>query len=395
MRPNKSVFAALCLWAHLVPATAQTHLSDREERGSALMQGCDTSLHVDINASLIAPYTYSFSSDVTPGSTMVQDQVWHCYNGTFYEQPGDYCEVTFPGQAEYPVCLTVNAFDLVASMPCSTSVCKFIEALPDISCEDLVADFTISGINGQTITLASNSVMNGAPLQVLWSYPDDATSATPDSTHTYEGPGPHKVCMTVVGPPPVYCTSTVCKWLYLGPGNVPCNLLLDQGFVLLQEGDVVGVLDTSITSGMAGNVSWDFGDGSTSTGPLAIHRYTGPGTYPVCGTVELWGPLVSDTCISTECTVVETTALVTVPEQSDKGELQVWPVPFQDRLTVQLPWADPVELRLLDLQGRTVDSWSFGVRTTHELDLGRLPAGCYLLECVAGKRTLRRTVVKE
>jgi hypothetical protein len=86
---------------------------------------------------------------------------------------------------------------------------------------------------------------------------------------------------------------------------------------------------------------------------------------------------------------------VTVPEQSDKGELQVWPVPFQDRLTVQLPWADPVELRLLDLQGRTVDSWSFGVRTTHELDLGRLPAGCYLLECVAGKRTLRRTVVKE
>jgi len=379
----------------MVPAVAQTTLSDREVRGGALMQGCDTSLHVDINSTLIAPYTYLLAGEVNPGSTMVQDKVWHCYNGSFYEQPGDYCEVTFPGQAEYPVCLTVNAFDLVTSMPCSTSVCKFIEALPDMSCADLDADFTIVGANGQTITLASTSFMNGVPLQVLWSYPDQATSTTPESTHTYEGPGPHKVCMTVVGPPPVYCTSTVCKWLYLGPGNVPCELLLDQGFVLLQEGDVVGVLDTSITSGMARAVSWDFGDGSTSAGRLAIHRYPGPGVYSVCSTIELWGPLVSDTCVSMECTWVETNALVTVPELNADSDLRVWPVPFQGTLSVQVPWKEHSLLRLFDLQGRNISQWAIGNSSVRELDLSALPAGSYLMECASQGRVLRRSVIKQ
>jgi PKD repeat protein len=374
------------------PASAQLHPEGSLERGGAIIQGCDPSLQVDILPVLTGPYTYAFYSAVEPGNNSVLDLVWQCYNGSFYEQTGAYCDVVFPGQAEYPVCLTVNAFDLTASIPCSTSVCRLIEALPDVSCESLDADFTIAAINGQTITFTSTSEFSD-PLQTFWSYGEEAMNGEPEGTHTYSGPGPHKVCMTVVGPPPVYCNATVCKWLYLGPGDLPCEVVVDQGFVLYQENDLIGVLDTSMTSGMESDVLWDFGDGSSSTGRLAVHRYTMPGTYTLCSTVDVWGPLLSDTCSNMACVPVETMTMVTVPEHPDQELLRAWPVPLTDRMHVIAPWPD-ASLVLMDTQGRQVAHWMLAGQGEQAIDLNNVQPGAYVLECWSQGRYLRRAVIK-
>lgn len=374
------------------PAHAQLHPEGSLERGGTVMQGCDPSLEVDILPVLTGPFTYAFYSSIEPGNNVVQDLVWQCYNGEFYEQTGSYCEVVFPGQAEYPVCLTVTAFDLTASMPCSTSVCRLIEALPDASCESLNADFTIATINGQTITFTNTSEFS-EPLQTFWSYGEEAQNGEPEGTHTYSGPGPHKVCMTVVGPPPVYCNATVCKWLYLGPGDLPCEVVVDQGFVLYQENDLVGVLDTSMISGMESEVQWDFGDGSSASGQLAVHRYAMPGTYSLCSTVDVWGPLLGDTCSTMACVPVESVALVTVPELTTQEQLRAWPVPLTDRLNVVVPWPN-ASLMLMDTQGRQVARWTLQARGEQTVDVSDVRPGAYLLECRSEDRLLRRSVVK-
>lgn len=374
------------------PTHAQLHPESSVERGGAVMQGCDPSLQVDIEPVLTGPYTYAFFSTIEPGNTMVQDLVWQCYNGSFYEQTGSYCDVVFPGQAEYPVCLTVNAFDLTASMPCSTSVCRLIEALPDTSCENLNADFTIGAINGQTISFLSTTEFTG-PVQTLWTFGEEPLTAEPAGTHTFSSPGPHKVCMTVVGPPPVYCNATVCKWLYLGPGDLPCDVVVDQGFVLYQENGLVGVLDTSMTSGMESTVHWDFGDGSTAAGRLAVHRYAMPGTYTLCSTVDVWGPLLSDTCNTLACVPVEAMALVTIPERPEQEPLRAWPVPLTDRLHVVAPRPNAT-LVLLDTQGRQVAIWTLQGQGEQVVDVGDLRPGAYLLECRSGDELLRRPVIK-
>jgi PKD repeat protein len=374
------------------PTHAQLHPEGPVERGGTVMQGCDPSLQVDILPVLTGPYTYAFYSSIEPGNNSVQDLVWQCYNGSFYEQTGTYCDVVFPGQAEYPVCLTVHAFDLTASMPCSTSVCRLIEALPDSSCESLNADFTIAAINGQTITFTSTSEFSD-PLQTLWSYGEEALTGQPEGTHTYSGPGPHEVCMTVVGPPPVYCNATVCKWLYLGPGDLPCEVVVDQGFVLYQENDLISVLDTSMTSGMESGVHWDFGDGSSASGRLAVHRYAMPGTYTLCSTVDVWGPLLNDTCSNVACVPVESMALVTVPELATQEQLKAWPVPLTDRLNVVAPWSN-ASLMLMDTQGRQVARWTLQSQGEQVVDVSDVRPGAYLLECRSEGRLLRRAVVK-
>lgn len=381
-----SVNRALCI---LLPtllgpmgAYAQLFPEHSPERGGGSLVGCDPSLQVDFDAQILGGYGYLMVPNVQEGETYVLNSVWSSFSDVLVQSYDPELNIGFPGPGEYPVCLTVNALDAGSFAPCSTSTCKLIEALPDSICLDLVADFTISGVAGSEITFVELGDITSVPYEAQWVFEDGAVSVGPTATHPFAGPGPHRVCMTLVGGPPTYCSSSVCKWLYIGPGTSDCDLFMEPGFIHYNDGQLVGVLDTSSTSGLDHEVAWDFGDGTVSTGQVALHAYEQPGYFNLCRTLRMWGPMLTDTCVTTECVDIFTYPSTAVDEVA--GAMADWsasPVPTASDVRFKGPWVNDLRIRVLDLSGRTVQEFgpwpgSNGI----SIDLSPMSPGIYLAE---------------
>jgi PKD repeat protein len=372
-------------------AQAQLHpVGPIEERGGGTVQGCDSSLHVAFTAEITGPYSYVFSPYVTPGATIVTGNVWSWSDNsdsTLHQLYGEMdLPVVFPNGEEHVVCLTVNAIDAITQQPCSTTTCDLFQPLADSSCISLVPDFTISAIDGSTVTFMDLSSFAAGVQGTYWSFGDGMSTAEVTPSHTFYGPGPFEVCLTVQGPGPVYCTATVCKWLYLGPAGVPCGTVLEQGFLFLQQDNVVGVLDTSFTAGMNTNITWDFGDGYTAEGNVAVHAYS-MGAYELCSTVRVWGPLTTDTCTSTMCRTVDAFLGTAIEGQETNGPLHAWPNPFSEELAITGLEAGVAHVRIHDACGRSVYQALAQAGPLVTLDLSQLAAGTYTLHCMQGGRT--------
>lgn len=391
-----TTFLAPCLLG--LTAAAQTQLLPdlASARGGGILSNCDTSLHVGIHTTIQNNYYCFFAPEVQAGSTTVENMIWSYYiNGSFGQQTSPTLQLSYPGQVEYPVCLTVDAYDLVAQQPCSTTVCDLVTPLPDVSCISLQAAFGISSVNANTITFQNNSTFDGIIQQVLWSFGDGATIASPSATHDFIGSGPFEVCLTVIGPSPAYCTSTLCQYLYLGPGDVDCPQLIEQGFILLQSENLVGVLDTSTTSGMNSRIDWDFGDGALAEGNVAVHAYGSPGEFQLCGTLRAWGPLLADTCITSICRGVVAFPVLVTEELADTRTLSVRPNPFSSSISIAGLVGGGTELTVLDASGRVVHRHAARTGLTTNLGLSWLEAGGYLLLVTNDRGTTATRIIKE
>jgi len=176
----------------------QLHPQVTAERGGSTIQGCDPSLTVDFTANILGSFAYQFDPVVDQGNTYVVGSVWSYLAGDIEQSTDPELQTVFPGPGEYPVCLTVNALDAGTFQPCSTSTCRLIDALPDSSCLDLNPDFTIGLINDATITFQDLTSFSGQSFTTSWSFDDGSTVAGLQATHTFEGSGPHKVCMNLL-----------------------------------------------------------------------------------------------------------------------------------------------------------------------------------------------------
>jgi len=377
-------------------AQAQLYPIEREARGGGTIQGCDSSLHVGFSSLIIDPFTYVFNAEVDSGITAVTGSLWSYYTTDFYQLLGEVdLQIAFPGSGDYPVCLTVNAIDPETQQPCSTTTCDLFQPLADSSCLSLVPDFTIAAVDGQTITFLDQSSFAAALEQLYWSFGDGAFTAQVSPSHTFSGPGPFEVCLTVIGPAPVYCSATVCKWLYLGPTGVDCSVVLDQGYLFLQQEDLVGVLDTSRTSGMNTAVTWDFGDGYIAVGNVAVHAYEA-GSYDLCSTVRVWGPLTTDTCISTLCRTVEAYPVAVVDELSEGLLVNAWPNPFSDHLSLSGLEPGMVDIAIHDACGRLVhQAFARTDGPSLTLSLERLAPGAYTVRYAQDARMFIARALKQ
>lgn len=349
-------------------------------KGGGGWQDCNASLEIDFQDTLTDYLTYRFTPVITPGSNLVANTVWSYYDGTFQQSFEDTLVHQFPIPGEHFVCLTANAFDLNTQQPCTATRCRPVEILQDDSCAYLVVDFTIAGIDGGSITFEDQSTFPNGIASMAWSFGDAGSSIATQPTQFFDDPGPHQVCLTVVGNGSVGCTATVCKWLYLGPAPVECDVLLDPGFLFLQQDALVGVLDTSITSGAFSSVEWDFGDGSVASGAWAVHGYEWSGVYSLCSTVRLWGPLAADTCVNTQCITVVVMDIVGLDDtyEDHSGPL-AYPVPFTDRLMLTGLDPMPSEVRVIDAMGRIVHS-ARSIGSGLVLELGHIGDGAYILQ---------------
>ncbi|HRD51838.1 MAG TPA: PKD domain-containing protein [Flavobacteriales bacterium] len=353
-------------------------------KGGGILQTCDTSMHVDFATTYLNNYGCQFSPDVVLGSTSQISAQWDYYNHALGIWSSEYSTaptVSYAGAQPYPMCYTVNAFDQVASQPCITTVCKLVTPYAYAQCAAMEVDFTIGSVNGNSITFANTSQFPGGQIaESFWDFGDGSSVASsPSATHAFSGSGPFQICLTVVGGAPDYCTATRCQWLYLGPAGLPCDEVVDHGFSVLQYGNLVGALDTSYTTGMNARYDWDFGDGALASGRIAAHAYAPDQTYELCGTLRVWGPLLSDTCVTTLCRTIDAQAVVGTVEQHIISGILAWPNPFENSLFVA-PSAFPRQAQLLDAAGRVVAEQTLSPTVAATaLPFHGVPPGAYLL----------------
>ncbi len=353
-------------------------------KGGGTLQTCDTSMHVDFSTAYLDGYQCQFTPAVTTGSTSVTGAQWDYYNYDSGSWSTDYTSaptIAYFTPQPYPICYTVQAFDQLASQPCITTVCKLIAPQAFAECAGLTVNFGIAAASAGTITFQDLTQFPAGVVQsTFWSFGDGSSIASsPSPVHTFQGNGPFEVCLTVVGAAPSYCTATLCQWLYLGPTGLPCSEVVSQGFAVLQYENLVGVVDTSHVTGMNARYDWDFGDGAVATGRIVAHAYVPLQSYSLCGTLRAWGPLLSDTCVSTICREVFIMPEVSIAELDRDNARLAWPTPFADALTIA-PSPERRTLVLLDGAGRTVLSRPLAPSAAPStLPMAHLTPGSYML----------------
>ncbi|MDX1909640.1 MAG: PKD domain-containing protein [Bacteroidia bacterium] len=156
------------------------------------------------------------------------------------------------------------------------------------------------------------------------------------------------------------------------------------------NGDFLFVIGTNQTvsfadaSTEATSVSWNFGDGNTSTQLNPSHTYAAGGTYTVRHIAQGCNGKLDTTRKVVEIfnTAIDRDQLAT--------EVVVAPNPSNDifHLNISLSQAAPLSVQVFDTNGRLLISRHMGniQETSLDLSLGHLPKGVYLLQINAGER---------
>ena len=120
----------------------------------------------------------------------------------------------------------------------------------------------------------------GSPESWLWSFGDGESSAMQNPVHVYQVPGMYTVSLTVRN---AYGMNTVSGEEMIAVGMTPV-----AGFSSIpREGTVpLSVRFTDLSTGSPDKWSWNFGDGTGSSGKDPVHLYIEPGDYSVSLTVS-------------------------------------------------------------------------------------------------------------
>jgi PKD repeat protein len=225
----------------------------------------------------------SSSSDPDPGVT-ITDYQWDYGDGNtdsgVTPSPHTY---TTPGT--YTVTLTITN---------SAGVTSRTQQQVTVVAEPPQASFTIDPTGaaiGQPVSFAASASDPHANItSYRWDFGDgttptiDASSATTDSTsHPYGQSGTYTVTLTVGADNGT--STTVARQLTVGPvaafTSTPPQPVFGTPVTFDASSSTDPEQGQTITS-----YAWDFGDGSTGSGPNPSHSYAHPGTYTVALTVE-------------------------------------------------------------------------------------------------------------
>lgn len=132
---------------------------------------------------------------------------------------------------------------------------------------------------------SSSLDLDGTIVSYDWDFGDGNTTAGASPTHTYAGEGIYTVTLTVTDDGGLTDTATTTVDVTIS-SNAPPTANLNgpytggAGSALLLDGSGSSDADGTIVL-----YEWDFGDGTTDTGVLAMHAYDAAGQYTVTLTV--------------------------------------------------------------------------------------------------------------
>jgi PKD repeat protein len=351
---------------------------------------CDASFSAIVLGSNTALF---FESSYIPAGTSYSGGVWDFGDGTIDTMSINPIHTyAFPGI--YNVCFT-----LTTTNGCVSTFCDSVDTGPSLACTSF---FNVAS-QGLNFNFYDSSYANTPITSYYWDLGDGNVNWFVNPTHTYAASGTYVVCLNIITLDS--CRSSYCRTVTAG---IPPSC--QAGFFWFPSASGQYSL-TVVNSSTGNNLSylWDFGDGSTSTQAYPSHVYAGAGMYNVCLTVD-----DGLGCISTFCD-----SLVLINRLSQPFSIQVIspatsaPQPTQDamslklvpnpasqevRLSLELAKSGKGQLRMVDVQGRTVKSLTLGQLSvglnSQTVDVSDLPDGIYLTEImVDGQRSVQKLVV--
>ncbi|MEN0051455.1 MAG: T9SS type A sorting domain-containing protein, partial [Bacteroidota bacterium] len=135
---------------------------------------------------------------------------------------------------------------------------------------------------------------------------------------------------------------------------------------------------------------WSFGDGNFSQEEAPTHEFNRTGLYDV--TLNAF----NDFCASTK-TLPVNIIISSIEDLDQKVVAKAYPNPASDLLTVALEGLSPtpLQLRILDTQGRILQEQSFHSTDLIELNVSDYPAGLYFVQVWGEDWQVVEKVLKE
>ncbi len=254
-----------------------------------------------------------------------------------------------------------------------------------IATEGPIAAFAAEATEGcAPFTVQFDNLSSANTESFEWSFPggDPATSTEADPVVTYAEAGTYDVSLTAYN---AQGQNTAVQTGYVTVGDVPVASFT----YAVEPGGMVTFTNGSVD---ADSFVWDFGDGETSDEKSPTHSYTQGGEYTV--TLTAVNGCGFSTLSATVTIVVSGTA-----DRRDGLSMAVYPNPAGSRcqVVVQGDRAEPVEVRVTDLLGRTMyrGSGRLAGTLTFAVPVEDLASGSYLVEVRAGgtRRLVERLVV--
>lgn len=212
-----------------------------------------------------APKTVSFVNQSTPNSSGTTTYFWDFGDGSTSNAQNP--THTYTASGNFTVSLIVTNGSGCISVLNKT---QYIKIAPKPA-----TSFTATNNNScnAPLTVTFNNTTTSAT-NYQWFFGDGGTSTATSPTHTYTAPGSYTV--TLISRNGGGCPDTLVVPAAVNIGN------LTAGFTSAPTACAgSGLAFTNTTVPGAGNSTWYFGDGGTSTAANPTHIYTTPGTYTV------------------------------------------------------------------------------------------------------------------
>ena len=226
------------------------------------------------------------------------DYTWYCLSDT---QPGHSWDNGFPSGGNYWSNFTGSdpdndgIGDTPQPVPGGVYQDRYPLMNPYPASISLTIEFNwtpLYPMTGQTATFIASAVGGVAPYSYSWNFGDGSTGSGRSVTHVYsQGSFSMKVLLTVTDSASPHASQTTLHYLIVhsAPATLAASFTSTS-----QTGQsstvVVGQwmrFDATASGGTSPySYSWNFGDGTTSTGLEVFHTYTSPGTLTVALTIN-------------------------------------------------------------------------------------------------------------
>ncbi|MFM8916270.1 MAG: PKD domain-containing protein, partial [Bacteroidota bacterium] len=318
---------------------------------------------------------------------------WTFSNGMSSNLQNPYMTFTSPGW--YYVCLNIYN----SAQSCSDTYCDSVYvAGTGLPCD---ANFTYQTSPAGGYFFQPTGTGN---VSWSWNFGDGTTSSLANPTHTYAQGGTYQVLLTVVNSAGLTCTSL--QTIVVG-NTLPCS----ANFAIYPDSTQ---LHTYIGVNLAyGNgpltYTWNWGDGTSSTGAYPSHTYAGPGTYTICLFISDSQGCTDSVCYSFALLRLQGGAPITinvVPGNTGIGEpiqslpMTVFPIPAKDQVQIRFnsPAPDRLQIRLMDVAGRVLKQELKVVEAgdiNMSLELQNIPAGIYVLDVAGSQMQSQQKLIVE
>ncbi|MGC8802341.1 MAG: PKD domain-containing protein [Bacteroidales bacterium] len=316
--------------------------------------------------------------DISIGN--IQSYLWNFGDGTTSTEKNP--QKTYSVPKVYNVCLTVVNQHGISNITCNKV------STQSNAC---VADYDYQILSDRKVRFSDRSMGNPASYQ--WNFGDNNTGSGSQVNHAYAANGYYLTSLSISNGGS--CNSRAYKLINVGmPAGIKAGIVANrQGSKNKAGGYPVDFIGAGLGDDV--RIKWVFGDGTedtTTTSPT--HVYSTPGTYTACYIVS--DPITGQS--DTACTTITITSITHIAAYDN---LQIYPVPFNDVLNVNLSLehAANVQIILYDLSGRMVltsNRKALGIgNNVVSLNTAAIKAGTYLLQVNIDGQVNKQLVVKQ